>query len=246
MDKPLDRFDDAIQALRQSSRALDKALGDYGRCPPALRLRTGEAASDVLRFCAIFREIHIAASSEVEDDVAGTYEVMSLLASGHAPQPSDRTFDVATQRLIVAYKALYFFIRAYQDRLYSVISVLVRPDDQPGNSMERAFHASRGTNPVRAFLAEHAPEYILWFPIWRDQRNRVKESVSFSTGGPAPQIGLQTIGIRFNEFTRQGGVSVDLAHAVQLDDVTRALELSARVAQQASGELDRRAGGQRD
>ncbi len=62
----------------------------------------------------------------------------------------------------------------------------------------------------------------------------MKNGVSFSTGGPAPENGLLTIGVRFNEFTADGGVSVDCSKAVQLSDVVAALRVSAQLVRRAA------------
>lgn len=77
-------------------------------------------------------------------------------------------------------------------------------------------------NPVRRFLNEHVPAYVDWFPAWREQRNRVKDGVSFSIAGPE-----EDLGIRVDEFTAQGGISVDLTRAVRLGDVVAAVDASA-------------------
>jgi hypothetical protein len=161
------------------------------------------------------------------EDTQRFHEIATLMRGGRPPE-ADR--DRAADRLIVAYKALYFFIRSYQDRLFTALSTVLDPDSRPGHSMERAFAEKKRAVAVREFLDAELPRYVAWFPEWRTQRNEVKDGVSFSTGGPAPEIGLATVGIRFNEFTPDGGITVDLSHAVQLDDVTHAVNTSASLA----------------
>jgi hypothetical protein len=221
----LDALALAAEELRDRSRDLDHVLVDCPRFPNVMRLRTGEAAADILRFLVIFREAQSLASEEAAADIGQHHELFTLFASGRVPAPG---LPRESERLIMAYKALYYFIRAYQDRLYAVLAILLEPDAPSGRSMNAAFKNSQ--NPARRLLDTHLPEYVEWFPNWRDQRNKVKDGISFSTAGPAPQTGLTSLGIRFNEFSRDGGVSVDCSEAVQLADVTRALRLSAALA----------------
>ncbi len=225
-------LDEMAEELQSASAELDAALVSHPRCSSTIRMRAGEAASDILRFLPLLSESHIQAVKEVADDIRQLHEVMSLFRSG---RPPGRDAPRATSRLIVSYKALYFFISAYQDKLYSVISLLVDPNSPPGPNMSRAFNPTTShNNPVRRFLEAELPDYVDWFPIWRDQRNQVKNGVSFSTGGPAPENGLLTIGVRFNEFTADGGVSVDCSKAVQLSDVVAALRVSAQLVRRAA------------
>lgn len=153
------------------------------------------------------------------------YEIISVIGGGKVPDfAAADEVTLRSRELQVSYKALYFLLRAYQDRLYTVAARLAAPGEKAGQSMATAFKSP--ANPVRLFLDQYVPEYVAWFPNWREQRNRVKDSVSFSIAGPE-----EDLGIRFDEFTAQGGLSVDLTHAIRISDVIAALDASAALAE---------------
>src|SRR5215208_4177984 len=194
----------AASRLQEAATALDATLLKREGVGHILRMRTAESAADVLAFLPIFRRVHEAAVVVHTRQTQQVYEIISVIGGGKVPDLA--AADEVTLRsrdLQVSYKALYFLLRAYQDRLYTVAARLAAPGEKAGQSMATAFKSR--ANPVRLFLDQSVPEYVAWFPDWREQRNRVKDGVSFSIAGPEDDLG-----IRFDEFTAQGGLSVDL------------------------------------
>ena len=127
-------------------------------------------------------------------------------------------------RLILAYKGLFFFIRAYQDTLYRVLLELETSKD--AGRYRRMIHAIsedqsyKTDNPVGALLASSFPEYLGWFLDWRERRDSVKLGAGFYISGPEPDIG-----VGFNIVTRKGGIIIDCSgtHTFRVSDITKAL-----------------------
>lgn len=209
-----------MRRLHRAAAALDAALLESGTCGHILRMRMAQSATDVIAFVPIFRQAHTAAVEVHRQEAQNVYEIISVIGGGKVGDLDVDDLARSARELQVSYKALYFLIRAFQDRLYTVAARLLAPGDAAGQSMGAAF--KRPQNPVRRFLDERVPAYVEWFPAWRDQRNRVKDGVSFSIAGPQ-----EDLGIRFDEFKAHGGLSVDLAHAVRLGNIVAALDNSA-------------------
>lgn len=128
----------------------------------------------------------------------------------------------AFARFGAAFKAFFYFTRAYQDVIYVGFS----------NAQGRAIgtgsmaNALNDPNRVGQALTENLPNYLGRFREWRDQRNRWKMGNGQHLVGPAPDIGIGFL--KFNEQTR--GVEANLGEdIVRLRDATRALEQSSDV-----------------
>jgi hypothetical protein len=132
------------------------------------------------------------------------------------PKQFEMTREISP-RLQTCYKALFFFVRAFQDTIYAVLN-----DGQRG-SMQGA--VSNPNNPIAKLLSALLPEYLPWFEQWRRMRDNVKRGASFSISGPD-----EDLGIGFNYIDdNTGGLVVGSGGRVRLGDVVRALEMSRRI-----------------
>ena len=137
-----------------------------------------------------------------------------------------RYHSVAGYKLRIAFKAAYFFLRAHQDMLFRVAFYALEGSfPSRGKTGTMGAAVTNPDSPVGRHLAAHVPAYAEWFMRWRDQRNRVKKGVSFST------FATDDIGICFSTFTNEGGVLGDPTNRLGLRDVAGALTLVTQVMQ---------------
>ncbi len=130
----------------------------------------------------------------------------------------------SASELQTAYKAYFFFVRAFHDAAYRVILLL--SGQRPG--LHSSMHAAvKNTNsPVHAKIAT-IPGYIEWFTDFRDKRNRIKVGANFSLCGPQWDVG-----IGFNKTTPEGGIVVDMSegpNSYRLGDLMIAFRFSAAI-----------------
>ncbi len=126
-------------------------------------------------------------------------------------------------RLAVAYKALFFFLRAFQDLGYATLLELSGQRTGEGTSMKNCFAPQKNgrssNNPIHADISSALPEYEAWFKSFRELRNDFKRGrghgLSTSDGRIKVTIDLQ-----------RGNVS-DRRALIGLDDVVSGLEMSA-------------------
>lgn len=124
----------------------------------------------------------------------------------------------ASGRLAATYKAIFFFVRAYQDATYRVLLQLLGERSGVGVSMARA--ADNDRNPVARLLAQETPTYLPWFSSWKSLRDSIKDGRSHSVVGPQ-----WNPGVSFVDVPPQGADS-GTSIAVRLSQVVEALEHS--------------------
>jgi len=126
--------------------------------------------------------------------------------------------------LATVYKALFYFVRAYQDTLYGTLLVLNGQSAGPFTSMQSCM--GKKENKYRNKINLVIPEYIDWFLQWREKRNRIKSGVSCSFTGPADQLG-----VIFNIVKgKENAIVSDLKSAVRLEDAVEAIKMSYELA----------------
>jgi hypothetical protein len=123
----------------------------------------------------------------------------------------------------VAYKALLFFVRAYQDALYRTF--LESRGERAGRKSTITQALSPG-KPLAKLFADELPGYADWFWRWWQKRNRVKDGASIGF------TGVGGFGLLFMSITDEGGVEGNLAQTpFSLRDVTEAVAMSAHAAE---------------
>lgn len=219
-------FNSAVERLRQAHLSLDSYLSRTNVVSHLIRREAGLGASDILIQCSILREAHILSNAPVsvlkEHPLASAQFIKRGYVSSVGPD----------SRLKVAYKALFYFVRAYQDALYKALFQVEagrRPRKYASmtNAIDENKENYRTHDAVGSVLAYAYPEYLGWFLYWRNKRNAVKVGAGFSITG-----GTEGIGITFETVTENGGTMTDLsgAQSVGIADAAQAIETSARLA----------------
>jgi len=226
-DDVLTHFDQAVARLKQAYLDLDHCLSSTHVVSHRTRHQAGVGASDIVTFCiTIFKDAHADAVNRL------TESSHILGAAIFNPQLIKKGLNVssdACSKLIVSYKALFYFVRAYQDALYKVM--LEIEGQSPGyGSMATASQNPR--NKVAEILNIYLPEYKQWFINWKKKRDDVKLGANFSISGPEEILGISFVTV--NEDS--GGIVIDCSEskAVRISDIVEAINFSAKLATVAS------------
>ncbi len=126
-------------------------------------------------------------------------------------------------RLAVAYKALFFFLRAFHDLAYATLLELSGQRSGEGTSMKDCFKPQKGgrssNNPIRTDIESALPKYEAWFKSFRELRNDLKRGRGHGSSTSDGRINVTIV-------LQRGNVSEQYA-LIGLDDVVLALEMSA-------------------
>lgn len=128
-----------------------------------------------------------------------------------------------TATLHAVYQALFYLLRAYQDRAYSVCLELLGDNSGPKVSMSKVVEPTgefRANTRIGAFLATRCPEYGIWFARFKKMRDDLKFGAPVATCGPQWDIGI-SIGV-LDEASR--GTVTDCSSGFRLGDVAHALD----------------------
>lgn len=123
--------------------------------------------------------------------------------------------------LKAAYKAYFFFIRAFQDACYGVLLNLSGATPGAYSSMRKCIE--KKVSPIYAKVAA-IPGYVDWFGDFKLKRDLIKAGVNFSLCGPQWDVG-----VGFNRITPEGGVVVDASPTgskFRLGDLVSAFQYS--------------------
>lgn len=138
----------------------------------------------------------------------------------------EQRISVALAKFGAGFKAFLFPVRAFQDALYKVGLCVVGQSVGGKSSMTRAVDKTSRrfmpSNPIAQILAAAVPEYPQWFSSLRGTRDFIKygAGVSYSSGKDFV-TGETTVAIAIH-------TNSDDRPSVSLDDVSSALEMSAR------------------
>jgi hypothetical protein len=172
-------------------------------------------------------------------DLAKLQELHSLLPQLPLPpwmsteEEAKKHFErMTSSSLQVVYKALFYFIRAYQDPLYKFILELEGQRAGIKSSMNdiQRDKEFKPNNLVADILRDSYAEYLSWFLKWRDMRNKIKYGNGFSTVGPQSNPGIAFNDIDDTQRGIESGITV-----VRISDVTEALAACSRLTAIALG-----------
>lgn len=242
VDPRLMDFDAAVAEFNAARASMDKLAG-HVRLSHPVRIRASESAADVSTMCPIFGEAH---EQAVEASLG-----QDLLAQGlmSTPFPSEEWLRLTEahahagreelDRLRVAYKSMYFFVRAFQDAMYRLIWETAT-GQRSGRDSPMTKASGNPNNEVRKLIDASLPDYFDWFFKWRDERNEIKRGVGFAFAGPS-----EDLGVTFNRVITSGDLIVDCSGAatVRIGDVTMALTKSAELITFAVSDAERSAEG---
>ena len=215
-----ENFVETIVQLKEIIKILQDNLFQKSNFNNLQRHKVTSSGYDIVYFSSIFMDVHKKAERAWSDEEKlmnelGPFE-FSKIRMG---MRTDYQNELAT-----VYKALLYFVRAYQDTLYGTLLVLDGQSVGPFTSMQSCM--GKKENKYRNKISLAIPEYIDWFSRWREKRNRIKSGVSCSFARPANQLG-----VIFNIVEgKKNAIVSDLKSVVTLKDAVEAIEMSYRLA----------------
>lgn len=219
-----------VAALRASASSFAEAGAELHAslggavCPSHhTRAQAAQLGADSLATSAMIADLHesVVAEWRAKEQQAGGRLVVFAPLGSLANEP--------VGRFIVLVKALFVFLRAYQDAMYALMFEMIEGKPTRHRRMQEA--ASKPMNPVGRVLRRQLSGYLDWFADWRELRNEVKEGVNFSLLGPPDDIA-----ITFTSTTDAGGyVIFDVDRpVVRLSHLASALDVSAALTRLAT------------
>lgn len=136
--------------------------------------------------------------------------------------------------LKAAYKAYFFFIRAFQDACYGVLLNISGATPGAYSSMRKGLE--KKVAPIYDKVAA-IPGYVEWFGEFKGKRDQIKAGVNFSLCGPQWDVG-----VGFNRITPEGGVVVDASpsgNKFRLGDLVAAFQYSTALLRVIRREIPR-------
>jgi len=239
----------AVDSLRAATARLDAALSG-ANVQPFIRARVGDTAGDILDTVVLIEEAHSAAATAQDAQTRRISEVLPPLLLptdsqgwslgelaawlAEQAQPTREQWDEAVRllrgeltnapfsKVKVAYKALLFFVRAYQDALYRAFLQARGEKAGPKSSMSSGLADGK---PLAELFSDCIPPYRDWFRRWRERRNQVKDGVNLGF------TSIDGFGLLFTSVSDEGGLVVNLARPhLSLPDVLEAVSMSAAAA----------------
>jgi len=213
----------AADAFFEAGRELHEAM-QGPNCPShQTRVEVSQLAADsvaVSRMIDDRRPAIVEMWRQREEEQGGRLHVTMAFGGSIAEEP--------VGPLIVLTKALFLFLRAYQDAMYSLIfEMLTRR--RPANA--RMQHAvTHPESVVGKVLVDRLRGYEEWFSEFRDLRNAIKTGASFSLMAPP-----EDVGVMFTSTTDAGAyVMFDVdAPLIRLSRLADAFEVSAALTRMA-------------
>jgi hypothetical protein len=183
----IEQFDRSVAIFEERRLELDQVLTVTNSVKAYTRYQTGCSGYDIVALHPLFSEIQLRAiiSGHQQSALAVTQLARSPLTDPdgfHATMQLHRDLGIGVkQSLGSVYKCMFFFIRALQDNYCRVILEHHPKKGQtlrPIESMEKRLNENN--NAVSALIRSQLPDYIPWFYMWRDMRNKVKEGCDFA------------------------------------------------------------------
>lgn len=214
------QLEKSIEKLKVSWRELATTLEFKTKVSVNQRHRMVAHSLDIINFSGIFIETHNQWLSIVKSEIQRTAEMSHEEWSEDWKHHFKENMN-AMDRNAVAYKAIYFFIRALQDAVYSVLLELC------GNESKKYLHMSRCLNEkrdsVNQILKKGFPNYFKWFDEFRTKRNKIKNGITYGGGYDSDR----NLSINMNiveEWKTPPEIGIDFV--LDIDDIIEAVEIS--------------------
>jgi hypothetical protein len=217
-------FENRLDAVSESLVTFLRAHADFLTPKQCASLR--QHAIDGIAASAVLRSEHEAATRAIEDANEDTVLILRVGIGGANRSDADR--------MVVAFKGVFFYLRALQDDLYGLLQLLLTGYRKGAPSMAAI---GNEMNPVAIWLRDQLPDYRQWFLEYRGQRNDIKEGSGFAIVGPNNDLG-----VTFANAHGHGGTHVSFApgRVVKLGHIARALDMSRALVELAIAEATRR------
>jgi hypothetical protein len=183
-----------IEAFEAQLKASAQNLSICGKVRHSVRGRMNDCGMDIAHFSSVFCDAHTDATAWAIDDVEihnqtiGNFQRALVLIESRRESLAARREEESRRGLAVAYKAILFFLRAFQDSAYAVLVEVTGGSAPAYPSMSFCLNKRRN-GPAFKVISE-IEGYEAWFKKMRDWRNSIKSGVGLGLSGPQTNVGV--------------------------------------------------------
>ena len=215
-----EKLKEAIGQLKKTIETLQGSLSNRTSFNNLQRHKVTSSGYDIVYFSSIFMDVHKKAERSWSNDE----KLMNELGPLEFSKIRIETRRSYQNELGTVYKAIFYFIRAYQDALYGTIREL---DGEPAGKYTTIQEClSKKGKQYRDKIDKAIPRYFDWFISWREKRNKIKSGISCSLGKQSDQLGIM-----LNDVDgEKNAIRSDMKSLVTLEDVIEAVKMSYELA----------------
>lgn len=191
--------------------------------------RAGGSVEDILGLLPVLIEIHEKCHVVSREH----YKNLSVgMPPNIIPFPSRPTLEeieyfIKPRREFAAcLKAMFFFVRAFQDVLVGILFELKGKNAGRSTSMSKLLKP-KNRNTLRHDLESTLPDYVSWFYRFKEIRDKMKYGINVSHGFETGSNGLHVFVHTGNVYeSESGSVIDDIDQKLSLQDVLDSLKMS--------------------
>ncbi|VXB54602.1 hypothetical protein [Massilia sp. 9I] len=188
-----------LEAFETQLKNSSLTLSACGKVRHSVRGRMHDCGMDIAHFGSTFCDAHTKATAWAVDDIEifnqtrENWQLRFELLRSKQDSLAARREEEGRRGLTVAYKAILFFIRAFQDSAYAVLVELTGGKAPAYPSMSRCLGKQKNGPSFQVISGIEG--YEEWFFRMRDWRNRIKSGVGFGMVGPQSNVGVAFVHI---------------------------------------------------
>jgi len=221
IEKMIQDFLNTVEYFDSEALKLQAALQNVGIRGNEVAVAIGSCRFDVTSFALVFVEtLKQGWASLHEVSCLPTLERLRRFARRLEGRVDER-YD-ASDRGLACYKAMFYFVRAYQDAVARAFRLVYGQDWGKFTSMHDIL--KNKDQPPGSELVSKLPQYADWFYEFRNKRNEIKLGVSLAVG---PDLSI----IFVTEEVRNDGLRyiVDMRRIFRFEEMQLALIRSTEV-----------------
>ena len=215
---------ETIVQLKETIDTLQDSLSNRSSFNNLQRHKVTSSGYDIICFSPIFMGIHKKAERAWNNDE----KLMNELGPLEYSKISTEMRKSYQNELGTVYKAMFYFVRAYQDTLYGSLREL---SGEPAGKYTTIMEClSKKGRQYRDRIEKAIPRYFGWFISWREKRNKIKSGISCSLGKQSDQLGI----ILSDVDGEKNAICSDMKSLVTPKDVIEAVKMSHEFAEYVS------------
>lgn len=216
-----EKLKETIVQLKETIDTLQDSLSNRSSFNNLQRHKVTSSGYDIAFFSSIFMDIHKKAERAWSNDE----KLMNELGPLEHSTISMEMRKSYQNELGTVYKAMFYFVRAYQDTLYGSLREL---SGEPAGKYTTIMEClSKKGKQYRDKINKAIPGYFDWFILWREKRNKIKSGISCSLGKQSDQLGI----ILSDVDGEKNAIRSDMKSLVTPEDVIKAVKMSHEFAE---------------
>jgi hypothetical protein len=216
----LGNFENQLASCSQS-------LATCGNVRHSVRGRMGDCGTDIVYIGNTFATAHLEVTAwaideiEILNQTRDDWELRLEFMHSKQNSLSARREEESRRGLMVAYKSILFFLRAFHDSAYAVLVELTGGRAGAYPSMYACL--TKKKNGPASEVVFQIPGYEPWFLKMRDWRNKIKNGAGLALDGPQTNIGVS-----FMHITDENALEIT-NDTIHLRDLIESVRFSSQL-----------------